>query len=146
MAVTTCHIPCENHVKLHLVVLHTFGSIHGLLSSADISTMKMAVQSGNPKAVDDLMEHLSDTLAVDELTTTYGGHLFSPYLADGDNLFKGTSPILHAVQSGNLAMFESVMKAMQAKLSREQVTPHTIKLSFDYLESRRLSAVDVHGP
>ena len=35
--------------------------------------MRMAVQSGDAKAVDDLMEHLNDTLAVDELTTTYGG-------------------------------------------------------------------------
>ena len=113
-------------VLLPLVVPHTFGSIHDLLSSADILTMKRAVQSGDPKAVDNLMECLSDTLAVDELTTTYGGHASDRYVADKDNLFGDTSPILHAAGSGNLAVFKSVMKAMQAKLSREQVTHHTI--------------------
>ena len=107
--------------------------------------MKMAVESGSPKAVDDLMERLSDTLTVDELTTTYGGgDIWNE--ADKDNLFRGTSPILHAARSGNLAVFKSVMKAMEAKLSREQVTPYTIKLSFVFLESRRLPVVDVHGP
>ena len=136
MTVTTCHIPRENDVKLHLVVLHTFGSIHDLLSSADISTIKMAVQSGNPKAVDDLMERLTDTLAVDELTTTYGGYPYSSFLADGDNLFKGTSPILHTARSGNLAVFKSVMNAMQTKLSREQVTPHAFKLYILIIYSR----------
>ena len=124
---------------------HTFDSIYDLLSSAEISTMRMAVQSGDAKAVDDLMERLNDTLAVEELTTTYGGGLWSRE-ADRYDLSKGTSPILHAARSGNLAVFESVMKAMQAKLSREQVTSHTIMLSFDYLESTRLPAVNVHGP
>ena len=99
--------------------------------------MKMAIQSGDPKAVDDLMERLSDTLAVDILTTTYGGGFFY-WEEDEDDLFSGTYPILHAARSGNLAVFDSVMKAMEAKLSREQVTSHTIKLSFGYLESRRL--------
>ena len=114
--------------------------------------MKMAVQSGNPKAVDDLMERLSDTLAVDALTTTYGGVHTTyadgriAYEADKDSLFRGTSPILHAARSGNLAVFESVMKAMEATLSREQVTTDTMKLVFSYTESRRLPAGNVFGP
>ena len=108
--------------------------------------MRIAVQSGDAKAVEDLMQRLSDTLAVDELTTTYGGHLYNPYRPDRDDLFGVTSPILHAARSGNLAVFESVMKAMQAKLSQEQVTSHTIKLTFGYLESRRLPEVNEHGP
>ena len=90
----------------------------------------MAVQSGDAKAVDDLMERLNDTLAVDELTTTYKGVLCNPSEADENDLFEGTSPILHAARSGNMAVFDSAMKAMQAKLSREQVTSHITKLSF----------------
>ena len=107
--------------------------------------MKIAVQSGVPKAVDDLMESLSDTLEVDELTTTYGDGTFRVEEDKENILFKGTSPILHAARSGNLPVFKAVMKAMQSKLSQEKVAPHTMNLSFGYLKSRCLPAFNVHG-
>lgn len=78
----------------------------------------MAIRNGLPNEVEDLLEPMSEKEAIDCLTSTYELGEEQP---DDDDLFKGTTPILHAALSGKPEVFLSVLSAMQARLGLQQV-------------------------
>lgn len=84
-----------------------------------MATMKAAIQSGRPEAVEELLNSMSESEGTGQLTKTYGGlqvglgGTTSP--ADEDGLFRGTSPIMHAASYGKVGIFSAVLGAMKAR-------------------------------
>lgn len=93
--------------------------------------MESAIQSGVPEAVGDLLKGWSDAECIEHLTATYGGRItFCMPREDANGLNEGTPPILHAARSGNMAIFSTILNAMEEKLTPAEVgLLHRIGLS-----------------
>lgn len=82
--------------------------------------MQEAIQTGDPYAVEALLNRISDrTQAVKQVTTTYGGR--SRGNADGNGLFEDTYPILHTAFGASPSMFWVVLDAMRKLMTSSQV-------------------------
>lgn len=108
-----------------------------LLSNKDVMTLQSAIQNPMAISVTDFLLMLNDAQAVEQLTKIYRGTLIGPivpesngdhddgggvqFAADDDDLYAGTSPILHAARSGSAGMFTTVVEAMQDKLTSLKV-------------------------
>lgn len=78
----------------------------------------MAIRSGLPNKIEDLLKPMSEIEVIDCLTSTYG---LGKEETDDDGLVQGTTPILHAAMSGNLEVFLAVLSVMRARLGLQQV-------------------------
>lgn len=94
--------------------------------------MQEAIQTGVPRAVETLLDGMSDRAqVVTQLTTRYGGTPSGD--ADKDGLFDATYPVLHAALCGNPSMFRVVLDAMRKSLSSSQVRFH-LRTDMDFYE------------
>lgn len=84
--------------------------------------LEVAIRNRQSREVEYLLARMSDEEAIGQLTSTYGQGRDRP---DHNGLYQGTTPILHAARSGNIAILFSVFQAMRARLTTQQVR-HTI--------------------
>lgn len=116
--------------------------------SAGPTTIEQAISTGDPHGVSALLDSMDDASAIRQLTGCYGGGRHEgdvPGLEgkDDNGLFRMTVPLLHAAYTGNIAMFETVHRAMRAKLRVQQVKVLTKHCSVSIVE---FLSTGVFGP
>lgn len=83
---------------------------------SDMVCMLLAIQSGDREAFQKWIFDLDEMEAIGELTNTYGGTSRlddeNRPIKDDYGLFKGTSPVLHAAQTGNASMYSALLDEM----------------------------------
>lgn len=84
----------------------------------DATTIRKAIRDGFPDKVEDLFAQMNDTEVINGLTRPYGRGVDVP---DDDDLYEGTTPILHAARSGKADMFSFIYRVMRSKLSSQKV-------------------------
>lgn len=81
--------------------------------------MLLAIKSGDREAFQKWILDLDEMEAIGELTNTYGGTSRlddrSRPIKDDYGLFKGTSPVLHAAQTGNASMYSALVDEMRKR-------------------------------
>lgn len=86
-----------------------------------MTTMELAILSGIPAAVEGLLANTTEAEALKQLTRTYGGDAEDRERRDDNRLYGGTTPILHAVLTGEEEMFSAVLLVMRRRMTSQQV-------------------------
>lgn len=99
---------------------------------SDMVCMLLAIRSGDLEAFHTWIFDLDEMEAIGELTNTYGGTSRlddkNRPIKDEDGLFQGTSPVLHAAQTGNVSMYSSVLDEMKKREVRFSLAMQGVSL------------------
>lgn len=94
-------------------------------TTLDVATLELAIGSGIPEAVGEVLARMTKAQATEQLTTPYPGEFRFTVASKGSDEHEEhvvSSAILHAALSGNVEMVSAVLVAMRERLSPCQVT------------------------